>query len=94
MAAPRKGAWALAALALLVAPTLSGCASTQATSASDVPHVWLIGGLVEQLKREDDEAELKELREHESTREEREQGREAAEQAEVEAADAQAQAEN
>jgi len=93
MPTPRRGAWAVVALALFVAPALSGCGTGQTAPASAGPHIWLVGGLVEQLKREDDETELKEIREHESTREDREQAHERAEQEEVEAADAQAQPE-
>jgi hypothetical protein len=44
-------------------------------------HGWIVGDLVGQLKREDDEAETKEMREHQPvTREEREEEHEQGEQ--------------
>jgi hypothetical protein len=52
-------------------------------------HGGIVGDLVGQLKREDDEAEVKEIREHEpQTHEEREEAHEQAEQAAMQAAQA------
>jgi NAD(P)H-dependent flavin oxidoreductase YrpB (nitropropane dioxygenase family) len=85
----RKGPWALAVLALLCAPVLSGCGGGEATEpsvASAVAHSGILGGLVDGLKREDDEAEAKEERETApQTREEREEANEQSEVATVQA---------
>ena len=90
----RRGTCALVVLTLLCAPALSGCAGAETQPATAESHSGgLIGGLVEQLKREDDESELKELAEHEFTKEEREEAHEQLEQEEVEASNAREQGE-
>jgi hypothetical protein len=93
MRATRKSLCILTVLALGVAPALSGCAATETDTASAEGRSGLIGGFVEKLKREDDEAEVRELREHEPNSEEREEAREKTEQAQVEVAQAQEQEE-
>ena len=90
MPASRRGACALAVLALVCAPLLSGCASGETQPASAQAHSGILGGFIAQLKREDDENEIRELAEHQpETKEEREEAHEQAEQQEVEAAQAQ-----
>jgi hypothetical protein len=84
-----RGVCALVVLGLVCAPALSGCAGGETQPATAESHGGgLIGGFVEQLKREDDENELKELAEHEFTKEEREEAHERLEQEEVEASNA------
>jgi hypothetical protein len=84
---PRKGLCALVALALFVAPVLAGCGGTEPTAASAIAHSGILGGVLDGLKQEDDEAEVKELRETEpQTREEREDAHEQAEAAAIAAA--------
>lgn len=86
----RKSACALIVLALLCLAVLSGCAGGEAQPASAQAQGGVFGGLIERLKREDDEAELRELAEHEPlTREEREEAHEQLEQREVEEGQAQ-----
>jgi hypothetical protein len=81
----RKGRCAVLVLALLVAPVLSGCAGSSEPSAAPVAAArGFVGGVVSELKREDDETERKEMREAApQTKEEREQAHEQAEQAAV-----------
>jgi hypothetical protein len=78
----------LGLLAALVVPTLSGCGSSEEpTLAVAVAKSGVLGGLTDQLKHEDDEVEVAELREHEPhSTEERREAREAQEQAAIEAA--------
>jgi hypothetical protein len=86
----RQGLCAVLLLALIAAPALSGCGGSEPTVASAVAHSGLLGGLVDGLKREDDEAEAKEIREAApQTREEREEAHEQAERATIESAQAQ-----
>jgi hypothetical protein len=86
----RKGACALAVLALACAPVLSGCAGGEAQPASAESQSGVLGGLIAQLKREDDENEVRELAEQAPVgKEEREEAEEQAEQLEVEAGQAQ-----
>jgi hypothetical protein len=90
MLAPRKGPVGLVVLALLLAPVLSGCGGSEPTAASTVAESGLAGGFVEQLKREDDETEVREDSENApQTREEREELHEQAEQATMESAQGQ-----
>jgi hypothetical protein len=90
MPARRRGACALAVLALVCAPLLSGCASGETQPASAQAHSGILGGFIARLKREDDENEIRELAEHQpETKEEREEDHEQAEQQEIEAAQAQ-----
>lgn len=82
------------ALALLAVPALSGCASSEPSAAIAVAHMGLLGPIGEQLKREDDEQEARELAQQAPpTDVEREQARERAAASEVEAAQAQQQRE-
>jgi len=84
----RRRVCVLLALALL-APVLSGCSNSEPTVASAIARSGMLGGLGEQLKREDDEAELQEIREHApQTPEEHREARERQEGAAIEAAPA------
>lgn len=67
-------------LAALVMPTLSGCASMETPGAAAV-QAGVVGEFVEQLKREDDEAEVEALA---AMREARQEQHERAEEVEVE----------
>lgn len=87
MSAVRNGLCALV-IVVLVAIPLAGCAGGEAGPISAQAGVGVVRGVIEGLKREDDEAELKELAEHEPSAEEREQAKEHAE--EVSLAEAQA----
>lgn len=90
MPASRRGACALAVLALVCAPLLSGCASGETQSASAEAHSGILDGFIAKLKREDDENEVRELAQHQpETKEEREEAHEQAEQQEIEVAQAQ-----
>jgi NAD(P)H-dependent flavin oxidoreductase YrpB (nitropropane dioxygenase family) len=87
MPTARKSICMLALLAVLVVPTLSGCGNSEPTLAVAVAKSGVLGSLTDGLKREDDEAEVKELRESAPhTSEERREAREAQEQATIEAA--------
>lgn len=72
----RKSLCAVVALALLVALVLSGCSGTEGGPASSTAHGGVIAAVAGGLAREDDEAELKEIVEHETTSEERQELRE------------------
>lgn len=85
----------MAALALFAATALSGCAATQPRERSIAAAVaenlrgGIVGGLAEELKEADDEAEVQEMREAEpQSREEREEEGELREQTELEEAGA------
>jgi hypothetical protein len=93
MVAPRASLCTLAVLALGIVPTLSGCAGAESGPPSAQASSGFIDSFVEKLKREDDEAEVKELAEHEESKEEREETHEKAEQAQIEQARAQEQEE-
>jgi hypothetical protein len=81
----RKGLCALLVLALFAAPALSGCASGEPSAEPVAAASGFMGGIVSQFKREDDEAELKEIREAApQTKEEREEAHEQAKLAAVE----------
>jgi len=84
----RKHVCILLALALLCAPALSGCAGAETEPAAAEAHHGIVSGIVEQLKQEDDETELKEMAEHELGKQEREEAHEQAEQQEIEVAQA------
>jgi hypothetical protein len=86
--AARNGLCALA-LVLLLAVPLAGFVAGERGPISPQAGAGLITGFVDQLKREDDETELKEIAERSPTREDREQAKEQAEQAQLEAAQAQ-----
>jgi hypothetical protein len=79
----------LLASALLGVGVLAGCGGGEEESvAAAIAHSGLLGGFGEQLKREDDEAEVAELRASEPrTPEERAEAREAAEEESAEAAE-------
>jgi hypothetical protein len=74
---------------LMAAPVLSGCGEAGEESAAvAVAKSGVLGGIGEQLKREDDEAEVEELHKAEpATPEERAEAREAAESRTMEAED-------
>jgi hypothetical protein len=77
-------------LLALAVPLLSGCGQAEGDSAAvAVAKSGVLGALGEQLKREDDEAEVTELRQRaeQATPEERDEAREADERRALEAAD-------
>jgi hypothetical protein len=79
-------------VALLAAVGLSGCGGSgeEQSLASAVAKSGVLGGLTDELKREDDESEARELQEHAPlTREEREEAHEQAEAAAIAAAQGQ-----
>jgi hypothetical protein len=78
MSAVRNALCALA-IVVLVAVPLAGCAGGESGPISAQAGVGFVTGLIDGLKREDDEAELKELAEHEPSKEEREAAHERAE---------------
>jgi hypothetical protein len=86
--AARNGLCALV-LVLLLAVPLAGFMGGEGGPISAKAGAGLIVGFVDQLKREDDEVELKEIAERSPTKEDREQAKEQAEQAQLEAAQAQ-----
>jgi hypothetical protein len=89
MPARSKGACALAVLALVCAPALTGCAGGEAQPASAESHSGVLDSFIAKLKSEDDEAEVRELTEDAPlTKEEREEAHEQLEQRESEAAQA------
>lgn len=90
MAQARNALCALVVIVLIAVP-LAGWLGGENSPVSAQVGRGAIGGLVGQLKREDDEAEVKEIAEHESTPEDREQAREQAERAQLEATQAQEQ---
>jgi hypothetical protein len=92
MAQARNALCALVIIVLVAVP-LAGWLGGENSPVSAQAGRGVVGGLVGQLKREDDEAEVKEIAEHESTPEDREQARERAEGAQLEAAQAQEQQE-
>jgi hypothetical protein len=61
MTRTRKRLCVTAIMALLVAPSLSGCSEVGPPGAARA-QAGVIGEFVEELKREDDEAEVRELR--------------------------------
>lgn len=92
MSAARNGVLALVIMVLVAVPLAGSAAEGGPISAQ--AGVRLVGGFVEQLKQEDDEAEVKELAEHEPNREEREEAKEQAETAQLEEAQAQEQSQS
>jgi hypothetical protein len=91
MSAARKDICAMV-LVVLIAVPLAVAAGGESGPLSAKAGVGLVGGFVEQLKREDDEAERKELSEHEPDGEEREQAKEHTERVRLEESQAQEQA--
>lgn len=86
----RKGLCAVLVLALFAAPVLSGCGSSESSATPVAAASGFLRGIVSELKREDDEAELKEIRETAPrTREEREEAHEQTERAALESSQAQ-----
>jgi multidrug resistance efflux pump len=86
MAHARKGS-PLAVLLVLAGLSVFCFAGVHELAASAQAQGGVLGNFVGQLKREDDEAERRELREHApQTREDRQEAREQAEQAEMEVA--------
>lgn len=75
-----------AVLAAVGLPALSGCGGAEGGPPSAQAGSGLIDGILQALKREDDAADVKELRKHEPTKEEREEAREQVEQANLEQA--------
>jgi hypothetical protein len=59
MPRPRKSLCTVAALAVLIVPSLSGCAAGGPGAAR--AQAGVVGELFEQLKKEDDEAEVHEI---------------------------------
>jgi hypothetical protein len=90
MAQVRNALCALAVIVLIAVP-LAGWLGGESSPVSAQAGRGVIGGFVGKLKREDDEAEVKEIAEHESTPEDREQAREQAERVQLEATQAQEQ---
>jgi len=89
MAQARNALCALVIIFLVAVP-LAGWLGSENGPVSAQAGRGVVGGLVGQLKREDDEAELKEIAEHQPrTKEEREEAREQAESAQLAAQDAQ-----
>jgi len=87
MKAPARGLCLALALAALAAPALTGCGGDEPSVVSALAHSPVFAGAVRDLKREDDETDVREAREAEpQTREERVEARDAAEQAALEAA--------
>jgi hypothetical protein len=62
MLRPRKSLCTAAALAVIVVPSLSGCAGAGPPGSARA-EAGVFGELFEQLKREDDEAEVHEIAE-------------------------------
>jgi hypothetical protein len=77
----RSSLCAVVVLALLVVPVLSGCSSSESEAGVGVAgeHSGVISAVVGGLENGDDESELKEIVDRETTSEERQQLREAAE---------------
>jgi hypothetical protein len=77
----------LSVLGLLIAPSLSGCASSgEPTLATAVAHSGVAAGVVESLKAADDEADVQRLHEGEpQSAEEHEEARDQHEQVALEA---------
>jgi hypothetical protein len=72
MPRPRKSICVAGALAVLVVPSLSGCASAGPPGSASA-EAGVFGEIYEQLKREDDEAEVHEIAEsREAANEQRE----------------------
>jgi hypothetical protein len=90
MAQARNSLCALVMIVLVAVPLSGLVGGENGPVLSTQAGQGLVGGLVAQLKREDDEAELKEIAEHQPrTKEEREEAREQAESAQVAAQEAQ-----
>jgi hypothetical protein len=94
MAQARKGS-PLAILLVLAGLSVFCFAGVHELAATAQAQGGVLGNFVGQLKREDDEAERRELRERApQTREERQEAHEQAEQAEMEAAEAREREQN
>jgi hypothetical protein len=72
----RRSLCVLVVLALLAGLVLTGCAGSENGSASLASHGGVIGAVVGGLEHGDDEAELKEIVDRETTGEERQELRE------------------
>jgi hypothetical protein len=84
----RKDLCGLLVLALLAAAALSGCGGSERSPTPVAAASGLVGGIVSGLKREDDETELKEIREAApQSKEEREEARQQAAEAGGESSD-------
>jgi hypothetical protein len=90
MAQARNALCAVVIVVLLGVPLAGWAASDNGPISSQAGH-GLIGGFIAQLKHEDDEAEVKELAEHQPSREDREQAREQTERIALEETQAQEQ---
>jgi Sec-independent protein translocase protein TatA len=90
MAQARNALCALVIIVLVAVP-LAGWLGSENGPVSAQAGRGVLGGFVGRLKREDDEAEVKEIAEHESTPEDREQAREQTERVQLEATQAQEQ---
>ena len=92
MAQARNALGALVMIVLVAVPLSGLIGGENGPVLSAQAGQGLVGGLVSQLKREDDEAELKEIAEHQPrTKEEREEAHEQAESAELAAVQAEEQ---
>jgi hypothetical protein len=89
--AQARNALCAVVIVVLVGVPLSGWAAGENGPVSPQAGHGLIGGFIAQLKHEDDEAEVKELAEHQPSREEREQAREQTERVQLEESQAQEQ---
>jgi len=92
MAQARNALCALMMIVLVAVPLSGLIGGENGPIVSTQAGQGLVGGLVAQLKQEDDEAELKQIAEHQPrTKEEREEAREQAESAQQAALEAQEQ---
>jgi hypothetical protein len=92
MAQARNALCALVTIVLVAVPLSGLIGGENGSVVSAQPGQGLVGGMVAQLKREDDQTELKEIAEHQPrTKEEREEAREQAESAQQAASQAQEQ---
>jgi hypothetical protein len=71
-----RNAFCAMVLVVIVAVPLSGWFASEDGPFSPHAGKGVVGGVIGQLKREDDEAEVKEISEIQPSQEEREQGRE------------------
>jgi hypothetical protein len=89
--AQARNALCAVVIVVLVGVPLSGWVASDNGPVSGQAGRGLIGGFIAQLKQEDDEAEVKELAEHQPSREEREQAHEQTERVQLEESQAQEQ---
>ena len=85
MGHPRRGLCGLLLLALLAAGALTGCAGGEDAAPDATAQPGVVGQVVAQLKKEDDEQEVREIHENEASSQELEEFAEAEEQEQTEA---------